>query len=79
MIMTEDEICFRFKRNGCRRRHIKILAELNAVEIPVIEEILSSKGLIKAKEEEYHDKEGSIPCTVGGVCSDCKSIDDPDG
>lgn len=46
MIMTEDEICFRFKRNGCRKKHIKILAELNAVDVSVIEEILRSKGLI---------------------------------
>ena len=52
MIITEDEICFRFKRNGCRRRHIKILAELNAVEISVIEKILRSRGLIKATEEK---------------------------
>ena len=50
MMMTEDEICFRFKRNGCRKSHIRILAELNAVETRVIEEILSSKGLIKARE-----------------------------
>ena len=46
MIMTEDEICFRFKRNGCRKKHIKILAELNAVDVSVIEDILRSRGLI---------------------------------
>ena len=50
MMMTEDEICFRFKRNGCKKSHIRILAELNAVETHVIEEILSSRGLIKSKE-----------------------------
>ena len=46
MFMTEDEICFRFKRNGCRKKHIKILAELNAVDVSVIEDILRSRGLI---------------------------------
>ena len=50
MIMTEDEICFRFRRNGCRKSHIRIPAELNAVETQVIVEILRSRGLIKSKE-----------------------------
>jgi len=29
MMMSEREICFRFKRNGCHKKHVKILAELN--------------------------------------------------
>lgn len=43
--MTEEEICKRFKRNGCYKRHIDILAQLNAVDVIVIEKILSKNGL----------------------------------
>ena len=32
MEMSEDEICSRFRRNGCYLRHIPILAQLNAVD-----------------------------------------------
>ena len=45
MPMTEEEICKRFKRNGCYKRHIDILAQLNAVDVIVIEKILSKNGL----------------------------------
>ena len=47
MQMTEEEICKRFKRNGCYKGHIAILAQLNAVEICVIERILQNNGLYK--------------------------------
>lgn len=47
MMMSEREICFRFKRNGCRKKHVKILAELNDVEPFVIEHILTDNGLIR--------------------------------
>ncbi len=50
MIMTEDEICFRFRRNGCRKSHIKILAQLNAVTTADIVEILNDHGLYAKTE-----------------------------
>ena len=45
MQMTEEEICKRFKRNGCYKDHITILAQLNAVDACVIEKILHKNGL----------------------------------
>ena len=57
MQMTESEICFRFRRNGCKRKHIRILAELNAVEPERIEEILEKKGLLQCwKYSQKHEK-----------------------
>ena len=47
MQMTEKEIRFLYMRNGCRKNHIKILAELNGVDIQVIESILRKSGCIK--------------------------------
>ena len=44
MQMTEG-ICKRFKRNGCYKEHIAILAQLNAVDACVIEKILHKNGL----------------------------------
>ena len=38
--MTEEEICKRFKRNGCYKGHIAILVQLNAVDVIAIEKIL---------------------------------------
>ena len=57
MQMSEEEICFRFKRNGCQKRHIKILAELNLAEPREIEKILADNGLIKSK----HNERGQSP------------------
>lgn len=48
MQMTEEEICKRFKRNGCYKGHIAILAQLNSVEPVVIEKILKKGGLYKS-------------------------------
>lgn len=45
MMMSEDEICFRFRRNGCRNDHIVILAQLNAVYPDTIVKILNRNGL----------------------------------
>ena len=45
MQMSEEEICFRFKRNGCQKRHIEILAELNDVKPEVIEDIIRRGGI----------------------------------
>ena len=45
MMMTEDEICFRFRRNGCYNAHLLILAQLNAVYPNIIAKILYEKGL----------------------------------
>ena len=44
MQMTEEEICKRFKRNGCYKEHIAILAQLNAVDACVIEKILHKRN-----------------------------------
>lgn len=54
MEMTEREICFRFKKNGCYKRHIPILAQLNAVDDEVICEILWRNGLLKTKPKIMH-------------------------
>ena len=40
MQMTEEEICKRFKGNGCYKGHIAILVQLNAVDVIAIEKIL---------------------------------------
>ena len=57
MQMTENEICFRFRRNGSKRKHIRILAELNAVEPEIIEEILTKKGFLQwRKYSQNHEK-----------------------
>ena len=57
MQMTESEICFRFRRNGCKRKHIQILAELNAVNPYDIEKILVDNGLML----ESHNERGQSP------------------
>ena len=48
-MMTEKEICWRFKRNDCGIKHIRVLAELNAVDDVVICEILEKNGLLKKR------------------------------
>ena len=45
MQMTGEEICKRFKRSGCYKEHIAILAQLNDVDACVIEKILHKNGL----------------------------------
>ncbi len=45
MMMSEEEVCHRFRRNGCYNEHIVILAELNAVYPNDIAEILYRNGL----------------------------------
>ena len=57
MQMSEEEICFRFKRNGCQKRHIKILAELNAVEQKRIEEILVENGFLQWRKHSLQNPE----------------------
>lgn len=49
MQMTEEEICKRFKRNGCYKEQISILAQLNAVDDIVIEKILHKNGLYDSR------------------------------
>ncbi len=49
MQMTAEEICKRFKRNGCYKGHIPILAQLNAVDVIVIEKILRKNGLYESR------------------------------
>ena len=44
-MMTEEEICFRFRRNGCCNDHILVLAQLNGVYPDTIAKILYEKGL----------------------------------
>ena len=53
MIMTEDEICFRFRRNGCSKRHIVILAQLNGVGKEDILKILRKNGLYSAPDKPH--------------------------
>ena len=45
MMMSEEEICHRFLRNGCYNEHIVILSQLNAVYPSDIAEILFRHGL----------------------------------
>ena len=54
MEMSEEEICSRFRRNGCYLRHIPILAQLNAVDDIDICEILMKKGLLKRLPKVLH-------------------------
>jgi len=52
--MSEEEICSRFRRNGCYLRHIPILAQLNAVDDINICEILRKHGLLKRMPKILH-------------------------
>ena len=52
--MTEKEICISFKRNGCYKRHITILAQLNAVDDIVICNILRRNGLLDTNPKILH-------------------------
>ena len=49
MMMSEEEICHRFRRNCCYNEHIVILAELNAVYPNDIAEILHRNGLYASR------------------------------
>ncbi len=57
MMMTEKEICFRYRRNGGNKKHINILAELNSVEPSEIEKILTDNDLIA----KGHNERGQSP------------------
>ena len=50
--MTETEICHRYTRNGGYHKHVRILAELNAVDDEVIREILIRNGVYKYTRTE---------------------------
>ena len=52
--MSEEEICSRFRRNGCYLRHIPILAQLNAVDDIDICNILKKHGLLKRMPAVIH-------------------------
>ena len=54
MEMSEEEICSRFRRNGCCLRHIPILAQLNAVDDIDICNILKKHGLLKKMPVVLH-------------------------
>ncbi len=54
MMMSESEICFRFRRNGCCSEHIEILAQLNAVYPNTIAEILYRNGLYEFDHYIYN-------------------------
>ena len=59
MMMTEDEICYRYRINGCYgEKHISILAQLNACSIKEIDMILRKHGLIP-KPAKYRKKRKS--------------------
>ena len=68
--MTESEICHRFRRNGCGKRMIPILAQLNAVD----DEILWRNDLLKEKPRFMHkyqycqeENDGKISAQAGGA------------
>lgn len=49
MMMSEEEICYRFRRNGCYNEHIVILSQLNAVYPNDIAKILFWHGLYDSR------------------------------
>ena len=49
MMMSEEEICHRFRRNGCYNEHIVILSQLNAVYPNDIAKILFRHGLYDSR------------------------------
>ena len=56
MVMTESEICYRYRTNGCYgEKHISILAQLNACTNQEIDAILRKNGLIP-KPRKYWKK-----------------------
>lgn len=56
MMMTESEICYRYRINGCYgEKHISILAQLNACTNKEIDAILRKNGLIP-KPKQYRKK-----------------------
>lgn len=55
MMMSKEEICFRYKRNGCRKRHIEILAQLNGTRQMDIKEILHGEGLYEYTPDELKE------------------------
>jgi len=63
MQMSEEEICFRFKRNGCQKRHIEILAQLNGTRQMDIKEILHNHGLYEYTSDELKEQNspGHLP------------------
>ena len=61
MQMSEEEICFRFKRNGCQKRHIEILAQLNGIRQKDIKKILHERGIYEYDEtDETDETDGSV-------------------
>ena len=57
MEMTDKEICSRYKRNGEKRKMIRVISELNAVDEEVICRILKKNGLIKKFPKVMHEYE----------------------
>lgn len=55
MLIIRGEICSRYKRNGCKLRHISILAQLNAIKTMDIIEILHESGLYEYNEKEFEE------------------------
>ena len=65
MMMTESEICYRYRINGCYgEKHISILAQLNACTNKEIDAILRKNGLIP-KPKQYRKKSQPKSLTFG--------------
>ena len=47
--MSEDEICYRFRKGGKGVKMLRILAELNAVNDEIIADILLARNMIREK------------------------------
>ena len=45
--MSEDEICYRFRKGGKGVKMLRILAELNAVSDEIIADILLARNMIQ--------------------------------
>ena len=60
MQMSEEEICYRYRINGCYgEKHIVILAQLNGCSCKEIAEILRKNGLIP-KPKKYWKKRKKV-------------------
>ena len=61
MYMTEGEICYRYRINGCYgEKHISILAQLNACTCKEIDTILRKNGLIPKPRKYWKKRKKAI-------------------
>ena len=61
MYMTEGEICYRYRINGCYgEKHISIPAQLNACTCKEIDAILRKNGLIPKPRKYWKKRKKAI-------------------